>query len=183
MQSYQFNVRADITGIFISYATVLVTVLNVNDNCPSFAIASSNIVYNGSPGPGSIVSIVKATDVDGSSLNYSIISGNEDGLFTIDNEAVVTFTKTIPIFKKFVLEIQSDDGVCVASTRLHVDVTTCSDLAEYQFEETNYVYHVREDRITGIIGTVVVRSRQSVQFSINTTSPFEIKNSGMYFFM
>ena len=182
LKTYRFTVKAFISSTFSSYAAVVINVINVNDNCPSFTASVINRVYNGSPGLGSIVAIIKATDVDGSPISYNI-TGNTDGLFAIDN-GVVTFEKPLPnsFTKLFSLEIGASDSVCFVTTVLNINVTTCPHPEEYQFKQTKYIFNVKENSRHGEIGNIAIKSTLHVKFSIIGSVPFSVDtNSGKIF--
>lgn len=78
---FKFNVKADIKGVFTSYATVFVEVQNANDNCPVFSASSYTTTFTGQPEVGSTVYYLRATDADKSSVLYSFIAGMYSCLF------------------------------------------------------------------------------------------------------
>jgi protocadherin Fat 4 len=65
-------------------AVVIVTVLDVNDNIPSI-VDSLTVNISELAQPGTRIAQFTATDVDANSvLTYSIVSGNDDNLFTVN---------------------------------------------------------------------------------------------------
>lgn len=181
---FRFMIQSSIENYFASYATVFVHVKDVNDNCPVFSGASFTKTFTGTPAAGSIVSIIKAMDADESMIKYSIVSGNGDGVFQINEQGVVSFTKLLPtsFIKTFGLTLQADDGVCKATTVLNIVVRTCQNPVSYQFAQTNYAFSVSEDKLSGVIGRVSLNGDLKTKFSINTTAPFAIdSNSGIYY--
>ena len=82
--SHRFTVRATI-GSEYSEATVVINVLDVNDNCPVFAHAETNTRLTTPVESGTIIAINRATDVDtGPALTYSITAGDSAGkVFTV----------------------------------------------------------------------------------------------------
>ncbi|XP_048388771.1 protocadherin-9 isoform X4 [Stegostoma tigrinum] len=90
--SYTFEVKAVDRGrpVRTSIAKVTINVIDVNDNSPVVIYPPSNSSFKLVPLsaiPGSVVAEVFAVDVDtgmNAELKYSIVSGNNKGLFRID---------------------------------------------------------------------------------------------------
>ena len=79
--------------------SVLVSVLDINDNSPQF----SEAVYSGqleeSSSAGTYIITVSATDKDEGTnreIEYSIVSGNEGGMFSIDRDTGIISTTNVP---------------------------------------------------------------------------------------
>ncbi|NXD64577.1 PCD23 protein, partial [Eolophus roseicapillus] len=99
-----------------STATVLITVLDVNDNPPVFSSPEYHIHVKESISVGSHVTEVSASDCDAGTnaeLTYTIISGNDRGHFRLDGKTgsvdlmkMLDYEDTI----KFTLIIQATDG-------------------------------------------------------------------------
>ena len=74
-----------------SFVTVLVTVLDANDNPPTFSQASySTSILDNVPVGSSVLAVV-ATDMDtgtNAQIGYSILSGS-NGQFTIDSKELL----------------------------------------------------------------------------------------------
>uniref|UniRef100_UPI0035683A7A retention module-containing protein n=1 Tax=Spongiibacter sp. TaxID=2024860 RepID=UPI0035683A7A len=86
----------------------------VNNTVPEFdsGVYDFDVYENTIAGPPP-VGTVAATDADGDSLSYSIISGNESGLFALDSATGhITLTETIddPHLGDYVLQVLVDDG-------------------------------------------------------------------------
>ncbi|XP_075606799.1 protocadherin-23 [Balearica regulorum gibbericeps] len=99
-----------------STATVLITVLDVNDNPPVFSSPEYHIHVKESIPVGSHVTEVSANDCDAGTnaeITYAIISGNDRGHFRLDGK-----TGSVDLMKmldyedtmKFTLVIQATDG-------------------------------------------------------------------------
>uniref|UniRef100_A0A663DYD7 Cadherin domain-containing protein n=1 Tax=Aquila chrysaetos chrysaetos TaxID=223781 RepID=A0A663DYD7_AQUCH len=99
-----------------STATVLITVLDVNDNPPVFSSPEYHIHLKESIPVGSHVTEVSANDCDAGTnaeITYAIISGNDRGHFRLDGK-----TGSVDLMKmldyedimKFTLIIQATDG-------------------------------------------------------------------------
>ncbi|XP_031964945.1 protocadherin-23 isoform X1 [Corvus moneduloides] len=99
-----------------STATVLITVLDVNDNPPVFSSPEYHVHVKESIPIGSHITEVSAKDCDAGTnaeITYVIISGNDRGHFCLDGRTgSVNLTKTLDYedTMKFTLIIQATDG-------------------------------------------------------------------------
>ncbi|XP_009704464.1 PREDICTED: protocadherin-23, partial [Cariama cristata] len=99
-----------------STATVLITVLDVNDNPPVFSSPEYHIHVKESIPVGSHLTEVSANDCDAGTnaeITYAIISGNDRGHFRLDGKTgSVDLMKTLDYEDtiKFTLIIQATDG-------------------------------------------------------------------------
>nr|XP_026648726.1 protocadherin-23 [Zonotrichia albicollis] len=99
-----------------STATVLITVLDINDNPPVFSSPEYHVHVKESIPIGSHITEVSAEDCDAGTnaeITYAIISGNDRGHFYLDGRTgSVNLTKTLDYedTMKFTLVIQATDG-------------------------------------------------------------------------
>uniref|UniRef100_A0A8C9NCX9 Cadherin domain-containing protein n=1 Tax=Serinus canaria TaxID=9135 RepID=A0A8C9NCX9_SERCA len=99
-----------------STATVLITVLDVNDNSPVFSSPEYHVHVKESIPIGSRITEISAKDCDAGTnaeITYAIISGNDRGHFCLDaRTGSVNLTKTLDYedTMKFTLVIQATDG-------------------------------------------------------------------------
>lgn len=99
-----------------STATVLITVLDVNDNPPVFSSPEYHVHVKESIPVGSHVTEVSANDCDmgtNAEITYTIISGNDRGHFRLDGKTgSVDLMQTLDYedTMKFTLVIQATDG-------------------------------------------------------------------------
>ncbi|XP_050194596.1 protocadherin-23 [Myiozetetes cayanensis] len=99
-----------------STATVLITVLDVNDNAPVFSSPEYHVHVKESIPIGSHVTEVSANDCDAGTnaeITYAIISGNDRGHFHLDGKTgSMDLMKTLDYedTMKFTLIIQATDG-------------------------------------------------------------------------
>lgn len=180
---HEFDVMANIYGgDYQSYARVVVYVLDVNDECPMFSQVTYNRSLSGTPAIGAIVGMVKATDADNKMLMYTIVTGNNDGYFTIDNYGTVTVQKQFPLsFSQiYNLGIQANDTKCVANTVLTVDVTTCAYPEDFQFQMNEYIYYIDEDSSLGLVATILMKSNRFRSFALSQNSHFIIESDGKF---
>uniref|UniRef100_G1MRD4 Cadherin domain-containing protein n=1 Tax=Meleagris gallopavo TaxID=9103 RepID=G1MRD4_MELGA len=122
-----------------STATVLITVLDVNDNPPEFSSSEYHVHIKESLPVGSHVIEVLANDPDEGSnaeITYAIISGNDKQYFRMDGKTgSVDLMKTLDYedTTKFTLLIQGTDGGAdvknVAFSVVHISVLDDNDYA------------------------------------------------------
>ncbi|XP_063278126.1 protocadherin-23 [Prinia subflava] len=121
-----------------STATVLITVLDVNDNPPVFSSPEYHVHVKESIPIGSHITEVSAKDCDAGAnaeVTYAIISGNDRGHFCLDGR-----TGSVNLMKmldyedtmKFTLVIQAtDEGTSVKNTAFAVVVVSILDDNDY----------------------------------------------------
>lgn len=122
-----------------STATVLISVLDVNDNPPEFSSSEYHVLIKESLPVGSRVTEVLANDPDegrNAEITYAIISGNDKQYFRMDGKTgSVDLMKTLDYedTTKFTLVIQGSDGGAdvknVAFSVVHVSILDDNDYA------------------------------------------------------
>ena len=154
------------------------TVTEANGNTPVFP--RSYIRPNKIPEDsisGRLITRQSATDADGDDLSYSIIDGNDDGLFTIINNTQGTFDVTLAgrldyeTARQHFLTIQASDGTNTASTLLHVRVTDKRNEAPV-FDKAVYTANVDENVAIGATVTTIFARNYEIydKFSLATYS-------------
>ena len=97
---YWLNIQAKDGELFPLHTNIpmLITVLPTRDDPPYFNPPLYYPTVQENAGPGEVVVSVKAHDpaTDGSNLKYSIIAGNEEGQFSIDEKTGLVVT-TMPL--------------------------------------------------------------------------------------
>ncbi|KAG6926087.1 dachsous cadherin-related 2, partial [Chelydra serpentina] len=135
-----------------STATVLITILDVNDNPPVFSNLEYRIHVRENIPIGSHITMVTANDCDAGAnaeVTYTIISGNDNGHFQLDEKTgSVDLIRTLDYEKtiKFTLTIQASDGGVnvrnVAFSVVFVSVLDDNDYAPlFLFPSLNCVVH------------------------------------------
>ncbi|KAM9143867.1 protocadherin-23 [Pangshura tecta] len=135
-----------------SSATVLITVLDVNDNPPVFSNLEYRIHVRENIAIGSHITMVSANDCDAGAnaeVTYTIISGNDKGHFRLDGKTgSVDLIRTLDYEEtiKFTLTIQASDGGVnvrnVAFCVVFVSVLDDNDYAPlFLFPSLNCVIH------------------------------------------
>ncbi|XP_009068638.1 PREDICTED: protocadherin Fat 3-like, partial [Acanthisitta chloris] len=158
--SYNITVKASDQSIVLtlsSFATVTITVLDINDNPPVFERRDYLVTVPEDTSPGTEVLSVFATSQDigtNAEIAYLIRSGNEKGKFRINSK-----TGVISIFealdfescKDFYLVVEAKDGgtpALSAVTTVNVNVTDVNDNAP-KFSQAVYSAVISEDAAVG----------------------------------
>ena len=154
-------VRATLeTMTFSANATVSVILQDQNDNAPRFEFDSQTVSIPETTKIGSIISTVIATDRDvlsNAEIVYSIVSGNNEGFFSINQDGNITTMRSLQSqIGAFNITIQAANPLAVGElsslTQLQIEVDPVNDFAP-QFSMEQYSINVLEN-IT--IGTTVV---------------------------
>ena len=115
-----------------SSETLTITVTNSNDGTPLFSPA----VYVGSisenDGVGTTVTTVTATDVDGTTPTYSILSGNAAGVFRIEASGAIAIDSVANLnydsgTQSYTLVVEASDGSNTGTTTVAIAVTSYND--------------------------------------------------------
>ena len=85
------------------------------------------------PNDNTLVGKVLATDPDGDDITYSIISGNEENFFNINNEGEIFVsngnTLSYESFKEFVLIVEVSDGLLKENIQVVINIVELSPLS------------------------------------------------------
>ncbi|XP_050703981.1 protocadherin Fat 1-like [Eriocheir sinensis] len=137
-----------------STATVVIDVVDFNDNPPAWRQDSYSCRVSAEAQPGHVVTSVSATDPDAGQvtpLSYAIHSGDRDAIFKMDQLTGV-LTVTAPHKLKDVasltLNLSVSDGVHAAFTGLHVSGLASNHHAP-RFNRTLYEAYVEENSSPG----------------------------------
>uniref|UniRef100_W5KPZ0 Cadherin EGF LAG seven-pass G-type receptor 1 n=1 Tax=Astyanax mexicanus TaxID=7994 RepID=W5KPZ0_ASTMX len=160
---YTFSVEARDHGLpgMSSSASVSVTVLDVNDNVPTFTQKIYNLKINEDAAVGASVLTVTAVDRDVNSVvTYQISSGNTRNRFAITSQSGGgLITLALPLDYKqerqYVLTVTASDGTRFDNAQIFINVTD-TNTHRPVFQSANYQVLVSEDKPVG--STVVVIS-------------------------
>uniref|UniRef100_A0A8C2IYK6 Cadherin EGF LAG seven-pass G-type receptor 1b n=1 Tax=Cyprinus carpio TaxID=7962 RepID=A0A8C2IYK6_CYPCA len=160
---YSFGVEARDRGVptMSSSASVSVTILDVNDNVPTFTKHLYNLKVNEDAVVGTSVLTVSAVDRDVNSVvTYQISSGNTRNRFAITSQSGGgLITLALPLDYKqerqYLLTITASDGTRQDTAQVFINVTDANTHRPV-FQSANYQVLVSEDRPVG--STVVVIS-------------------------
>lgn len=172
--SYTFTVMVRDKGTppKTTYASVVVTVLDVNDNVPmvQFPLSDNHtVLISTPPEPGMVLGRIVAYDPDlglNRELRFAIVEGDEDGALDIDpfrGEVRVKDTTRLKNRKTYMLKIAvRDQGIPVLSsyTNIRVEVNYDNTSTDWLLQE-----HQRKRKaddyiiiVAGVAGTTVVLS-------------------------
>ncbi|XP_076008243.1 cadherin EGF LAG seven-pass G-type receptor 1 isoform X2 [Genypterus blacodes] len=160
---YTFGVEARDNGIPVmsSSASVSITVLDVNDNIPTFTEKNYSLKINEDAVVGTSVLTVTAVDRDVNSVvTYQISSGNTRNRFAITSQSGGgLITLALPLDYKqerqYVLTVTATDGTRYDTAQVFINVTDANTHRPV-FQSANYQVLLSEDRPVG--STVVVIS-------------------------
>ncbi|XP_010074404.1 PREDICTED: protocadherin Fat 3, partial [Pterocles gutturalis] len=183
--SYNISVKASDQSIVLtlsSFATITITVLDINDNPPVFERRDYLVTVPEDTSPGTEILSVFATSQDigtNAEIAYLIRSGNEKGKFRINSK-----TGAISIFealdyescKDFYLVVEAKDGgtpALSAVTTVNVNVTDVNDNAP-KFSQMVYSAVISEDAAIG--DSVIMLIAEDLDSPSNGQIHFSIVN-------
>uniref|UniRef100_A0A671YRW7 Cadherin EGF LAG seven-pass G-type receptor 1 n=1 Tax=Sparus aurata TaxID=8175 RepID=A0A671YRW7_SPAAU len=160
---YTFGVQARDNGIPVmsSSASVSITVLDVNDNVPTFTEKTYSLKINEDAVVGTSVLTMTAVDRDVNSVvTYQISSGNTRNRFAITSQSGGgLITLALPLDYKqerqYVLTVTASDGTRYDTAQVFINVTDANTHRPV-FQSANYQVMLSEEKPVG--STVVVIS-------------------------
>ncbi|KAK7121465.1 hypothetical protein R3I93_022530 [Phoxinus phoxinus] len=179
---YSFGVEARDCGVptMSSSASVSVTILDVNDNVPTFTQHLYNLKVNEDAAVGTSVLSVTAVDRDVNSVvTYQISSGNTRNRFAITSQSGGgLITLALPLDYKqerqYLLTIAASDGTRHDTAQVFINVTDANTHRPV-FQSANYQVLVSEDRPVG--STVVVISANDEDTGENARITYEMEDN------
>ncbi|XP_056644010.1 fat-like cadherin-related tumor suppressor homolog isoform X1 [Diorhabda sublineata] len=191
-KDYFLTIQAIDGGIppLSNVATVNITIIDCNDNAPVFSQASYSARIREDAQIGDKILQITATDLDSNAngeVSYSIIKGNNQGQFEIDERSGYVFVvadldrETV---SSYVLEILAkDNGVPVLSrqTLLNIEISDANDNPPI-FSKANYSVIVQEDKPLGYsIIKFEVTDADTIPNTVPYTFDFRSGNEGNSF--
>ncbi|KAJ7329614.1 hypothetical protein JRQ81_015788, partial [Phrynocephalus forsythii] len=160
VENYHFGVEARDHGVPVmtSSASVSITVLDVNDNSPTFTEKVYQLRLNEDAAVGSSVLTLTAVDKDiNSVVTYQITSGNTRNRFSITSQSAGgLITLALPLDYKqerqYVLTVTASDGTLFDTVQVFINVTDANTHRPV-FQSSHYTVSVSEDKP---IGTSIV---------------------------
>ncbi|CAN0009372.1 unnamed protein product [Bubo scandiacus] len=160
VENYHFGVEARDHGIPVmtSSASVSITVLDVNDNNPTFTEKVYHLRLNEDAAVGSSVLTLTAVDRDVNSVvTYQITSGNTRNRFAITSQSGGgLITLALPLDYKqerqYVLTVTASDGTRFDTVQVFINITDANTHRPV-FQSSHYTVSVSEDKP---IGTSIV---------------------------
>uniref|UniRef100_A0A8C8B6Y9 Cadherin EGF LAG seven-pass G-type receptor 1 n=1 Tax=Otus sunia TaxID=257818 RepID=A0A8C8B6Y9_9STRI len=160
VENYHFGVEARDHGmpVMTSSASVSITVLDVNDNNPTFTEKVYHLRLNEDAAVGSSVLTLTAVDRDVNSVvTYQITSGNTRNRFAITSQSGGgLITLALPLDYKqerqYVLTVTASDGTRFDTVQVFINITDANTHRPV-FQSSHYTVSVSEDKP---IGTSIV---------------------------
>uniref|UniRef100_A0A8C3NSL4 Cadherin EGF LAG seven-pass G-type receptor 1 n=1 Tax=Geospiza parvula TaxID=87175 RepID=A0A8C3NSL4_GEOPR len=160
VENYHFGVEARDHGVPVmtSSASVSITVLDMNDNNPTFTEKVYHLRLNEDAAVGSSVLTLTAVDRDVNSVvTYQITSGNTRNRFAITSQSGGgLITLALPLDYKqerqYVLTVTASDGTRFDTVQVFINVTDANTHRPV-FQSSHYTVSVSEDKP---IGTSIV---------------------------
>jgi len=190
-------------GLASTPHSILIRVINENDNSPVFTMNPYTATVTENSNIGTFVVNVTANDADSGMLGevrYSIESGNVGGAFTIDpNSGMITVNSSIDreTVSNYVLTIGASDlgssrkrrqlSTPVVTSEVRIEVSDINDNAP-EFQQSPYSISLREDAPLGMILTLTATDADEpntvnsmINFTIvdgNDVGKFNLDDSG-----
>nr|XP_006112264.1 protocadherin Fat 3 isoform X1 [Pelodiscus sinensis]XP_006112265.1 protocadherin Fat 3 isoform X1 [Pelodiscus sinensis]XP_025044455.1 protocadherin Fat 3 isoform X1 [Pelodiscus sinensis]XP_025044460.1 protocadherin Fat 3 isoform X1 [Pelodiscus sinensis] len=183
--SYNITVKASDQSIGLtlsSFATVTITVLDINDNPPVFERRDYLVTVPEDTSPGTKVIAVFATSKDigtNAEITYLIRSGNEKGKFRINSKTgsiSVIEALDYEMCKDFYLIVEAKDGgmpALSAVTTVNINVTDVNDNAP-KFNQEAYSAVISED--AAVADSVIMLIAEDQDSPTNGQIHFSIVN-------
>ncbi|MFS0862184.1 cadherin domain-containing protein [Fredinandcohnia sp. 179-A 10B2 NHS] len=166
-----FNLTVEVyDGVHKTTAIVIIQINNLNDNVPVAEDVDVTVPEN--TGNGTEVANVSTVDMDGDSLIYTIVSGNEGNAFAIDSQTgkitVLDETKLdYEVTPSFTLTVEVSDGIHTAPAVVHIELSNVNDNAPTSEDVMFTVDEQAENSsLVGIVG-VEDADGDSVTFEIS----------------
>nr|XP_023660997.1 protocadherin-16-like [Paramormyrops kingsleyae] len=176
--SYDFAVTAADGGGLSSTASVKVTLMDINDNVPTFYPVLYAVSLSTQSTPGTSVVRVTAYDPDAGAngrVTYRIIPGNNSPFFTLNKDTgVISLSRSLHGKANSVISMvigAQDGGGLTASTNARVNISVVAgSVAPPVFEQAQYFFTVSEDVLRGTeVGVVRANSRSGVSRDVSYT--------------
>ena len=132
---------------------VFVTVLDANDNAPTFEDLEYNVRLSDKASRGQFVASVRAIDPDEeSNLSYGIIGGNEDHVFAINPKNGIVTLANLHSFgqvSSYSLNLSVTDGVFSAFSKLKIGLLSANSHTPY-FAKKSFKVNFAEGQPEGV---------------------------------
>ena len=180
---YQLMILAEDDGVPAqsTFATVNVTILDVNDNSPIIDISQFSSQINEDAAIGLLVFDVDATDLDegtNSKITLSILGGDFDDFFIIPDSGKVHVNASLSAERitSYELLIQASDSSNPPLTDIETLIITIIDVNEFPpiFEQEIYFVDLVENSSPGTVITTVSATDADVQGTVNSKISFFI---------
>ena len=180
-----FKLNARDNGIEVQHSanvTVYVTITRVNEYPPVITTPGKSLaIPEESTAPGTVLYQIHATDLDSGDdgqVSYSISSGNQNGVFSINSQGNLTVEKNIDreTYSGFTLILTASDNAGMASRKQSsvVVVVAISDINDNapEFIEASYSFDVPEN--TKIESEAAAVRASDPDYGVNGTVEYSI---------
>ena len=130
-----------------SQGKVTINLNNLNDNAPR--LDNANFTINGIPGAGDVIGTLNISDADGdiSTFTISVISGNESGIFEIDEatgEIIVNKPELIDYTSSDTLTVRLSisDGENEMTADIVIAVSVANDIINHELSQIIKAYPI-----------------------------------------
>lgn len=181
--SYTISIKSTDAGGLSVTKDFVINVTNVSDVAPTINPATFSIAEN-TPN-GSNVGQVVASDQENDVIGYSIVSGNDTGVFSIDNSGIITVVDSSKLdyeggVTQYKLIVQAADaGGNIGTGDVIINLANVQDAPPVVHSTVFYVSENSES-----IGQVIVDNpdNMTLQYALmldgSSTSLFQIDNNG-----
>ncbi|KAJ8262336.1 hypothetical protein GJAV_G00165290 [Gymnothorax javanicus] len=161
-RQYKLIIRAIDGGVpaLSTNVTVLIDVIDLNDNAPVFTQHLYEASITALASPGHFVTCVQASDMDSSDtgkLEYTLLSGNEDQSFDIDGKSgliTISNLRKTPLRPLYNLNISVSDGVFRASALVKIIIVGTNSHGP-SLPQSDYMVELSESSPVGTLVTEI----------------------------
>ncbi len=135
--------------------------ININDHAPQITSTHTTPISVAENIPlDTIIARVIASDADQDILQFSIISGNEDGHFAIDDQGVIRLINLLDAETRtqYTLTVEVSDAAHHMPVEIVVNVANVNDVAPVITSNHGDVVVLRKDTVAGTVITTVTAS-------------------------
>ena len=178
-------------GLASSPHTILITVININDNSPVFTEDPYTASVTEDSNIGEFVVNVTATDADldlAGEVRYSIVSGNVGDTFTINNiDGIITVNSNIDreVISEYILTVRARDRVRPRRSDTSMVMITVNDINDNApvFQRAQYSLIIREDVSVPSTHITLIATDADQPGTVNSAIRYQIEsgNIGMVF--
>ena len=174
---------------FSNYTNVLVHVLDSNETPPTFASQLYTVTVDSEADVGTAVLMLVASDTDQSNAvqTLSIISGNELGLFAVDDDGIVLTTASLQlqVGESFVLTVQVSDSELNSTAIVTLHVQSGASILLPFFDSRTYSVSLSESAqdgdlvmdFSGVTQNGVSFGTSSDAFTMSTSGSLTVADS------
>lgn len=175
-----------------NYTNVLVHVLDSNETPPTFASHLYSVTLDSEADVGTSVLVLATSDTDQSNAaqtTLSIVSGNELGLFAVDDDGVVLTTASLQlqVGESFVLTVQASDSELNSTAIVTLYVQSGADILLPFFDSRTYTASLSESAqdgdlvmdFSGVAQNGVSFGASSDVFTMSTSGSLTVANSAL----